>query len=141
MKSEKGFSLIEVIIAIALLGVISAAFFGALFTVSKATFTSDELATAESLARSQLEYVKNAPYQDGGFSYEIPPDPPMTQPPPWDTTYTTLDSIYPGYSVGVNGTSLNSPDDGIQMITVIIYHNKDVDPEPVVTLEGYKIQR
>jgi len=139
MKNERGFSLIEVIIAIALLGMISVAFFGALSTASKATITGDERATAESLARSQMEYVKNAPYQVGGFIYEIPPNPPATQPPPWDTTYITLGSDYIGYSAKVNSVPLNSPDpdDGIQEVTVTIYHQDKL----VVTLEGYKAQR
>ena len=63
-RSQRGFTLIEVILAIALLGIIAVAFLSAMGTGSLSLFIADERATAESLARSQLEYVKNQDYED-----------------------------------------------------------------------------
>lgn len=61
---EAGVSLIETLIALALLGIIAATFLSGLTTAAKATFIADERATAESLARSQMEYVKSQGYID-----------------------------------------------------------------------------
>ncbi len=71
MKSEKGFSLIEVVIAIALLGIVAVAFLGALATGSRVIFIADERATAESLARTQMEYVRNQDYSDAPWNYDV----------------------------------------------------------------------
>ncbi|MEA2085767.1 MAG: type II secretion system protein, partial [Chloroflexota bacterium] len=54
---ESGVGLLETLVALALLGIIAASFLGGLATASRAAFTADEHATAESLARSQMEYV------------------------------------------------------------------------------------
>jgi len=58
IKNERGFTFVEVVIALAILGVIAAGFLMALATASKAIIIADERTTAESLARSQMEYVK-----------------------------------------------------------------------------------
>ncbi len=121
MKNEKGFTLIEVIIAVALLGVIAIAFLGALGTASLAMFIADERATAESLARSQMEYIKSQPYSD-------------------NVTYDEIDlDDFPGYEVGLLTTPL---DDGIQKITITISHlGKTITTSGNITLEGYKVDR
>ena len=51
MSQEKGLTLLEVIIALAVFGIISIAFLSALAGASRAMFIADERATAESLAR------------------------------------------------------------------------------------------
>ena len=142
MRNEKGFTLIAVIIALALLGVIAIAFFSALSTASKTLFIADERATAESLARSQMEYVKNQAY--------------VTALPGDEANYEKIDGIPAGYtimSVNRNGDTAddiigvpwdsenNQPsptDEGIQKIIVIVSHQ---DKPEVIILEGYKAQR
>jgi prepilin-type N-terminal cleavage/methylation domain-containing protein len=137
MKSERGVSLIEVIIAVAILGIISAAFLGALSTASKAMFVADERATAESLARSQMEYVKNQEYDaDWNYTVSALSRSWSEQPFWWDALNPPLlSSDYTRYSAEA---SADEDDDnpGIQKITVTITHG-----EEVITLEGYKVDR
>jgi len=114
--SSGGFTLIEVLIAMALIGIIAIAFLSALSTASMALITADERATAESLARSQMEYVKNQPYIDYSESGHDDYDP-IT--PPEDYEIELL---------------VDTVETGLQRITVIIKH----DDEEVITLEGYK---
>jgi len=128
----RGFTLIEVVIAIALMGTIAIAVLSALSTASLALITADKRATAESLARSQMEYIKNQPYIyfdeadhedydviDGNpYTVEVvaePIDPETGQP------YNEAEGVF-------------EQDDGIQQITVTVSR----DGKAVITLEGYK---
>jgi prepilin-type N-terminal cleavage/methylation domain-containing protein len=140
MKSERGFSLVEVVIAIALLGIVGVAFLGGLSTASKAIFTADERATAESLARTEMEYVRNQDYSIAPWDYELPSGTSSgVFPSWWNTANHTLPAGYAGYTVNVSTTLLpsHSTDDGIQKIAVDIKHlNKEI-----FTLEGYRSLR
>jgi len=77
--NQTGVSLIETVIALAVLGIIAVAFLGGLATAAKATFIADERATAESLARSQIEGVKGQLYisyvdsEHGEYAVIAPP--------------------------------------------------------------------
>ena len=64
IKSEKGFGLIEVLMALALLGIIAATFLMAIGVASRAILLSDERTTAESLAKSQMEYIMQQLYEE-----------------------------------------------------------------------------
>lgn len=121
MKNEKGFGFIEVLIALALLGIIGIGLLGGLATASQALFTTDERATAESLARNQMEYVKNQPYANSYTPDAIP-----------------VGTDYDGYSVvdpipgdSIPGQLL------LQKVTVTIMHHG----KTVMALEGYKASR
>jgi prepilin-type N-terminal cleavage/methylation domain-containing protein len=113
---SRGFTLIEVVIAIAFIGVISIAFLSALSTASTVLVVADERATAESLARSQMEYVKNQSKSE-------------TYPPSIPPAYQQA-----GYSANIT-TGEVPLRAGLQRITIIIAH----DDEPLVTLVGYKL--
>ena len=152
MKREKGFALIEVIIAIALLGIIAAGFLMALSGVSKALVLADERTTAESLARSQMEYAKDQDY--------------ITVPGegvgPYEASYQKISGIPGGYTIwseDYSGTIVEvediiygvpwdsqayqpvdldiDTDSGLQRIYLVIQHNG----EDVITLESYKVNR
>lgn len=122
---SRGFTLIEVVIAIALLGMIGVAVLTALSTASMALIIADRRATAESLARTQMESIKNQGYIDysesGHDDYDLIP---------------TLEG-YEIEPVGVLRLEV-----GLQKITVIVnYHivggeNKMIDRQ--FTLEDYK---
>jgi len=62
MKSDKGFSLIEVLVSLALLGMIAVAFIYGLSTSLKSVMVSEERVTGESLAKSQVEHIKAQDY-------------------------------------------------------------------------------
>jgi prepilin-type N-terminal cleavage/methylation domain-containing protein len=127
---EQGFTLVEVLIAIAILGIISTAIFLALQVSSKSAALSDERTSAESLARSELEYVKNSIYIPAGWQYQLP-----STPPPWDPGHV-LAAQYAGFAVNVLSAPVHAGDDGLQMITVVVHHGA----KTVFTLSGYKTQ-
>jgi len=152
MKNEKGLSLIEVMIATALLGLVGVAFLGAMSTASEALFVANERATAESLARSQMEYMKDldyitaAPYNPG--------PPPSGGEATYNGAKISVPSEYEIRSInraGGEDTSINikgvpwdsqtglpaSTDEGLQRVRLVIYHGDN----QVLALEGFKVKR
>jgi len=156
-EGERGFSLIEVIIAIALMGIIAAAILGALGTGYKATVIADERTTAMSLARSQMEYVKNQGYRASDYG----------SPQGSDKSYDKIEidpEKFPNYTIwsvnragdpvediiGVPWDPLtNEPaptDDGLQKLRLVVKHfDKEIftftNDNTKITLEGYKVRR
>ncbi len=118
-----GLTLIETVIALAILGMVSVPFLEGLTGTTRSAFIADEQTTAESLARSQMEQVKTADYVYGATGYTPAPVP--------------AGEDYINYSVVINAEALNSPDDGIQKITVTVNHSA----KTIFTLEGYKRER
>lgn len=57
-----GFTLVEVLITVALIGAIAVAFFSFMSAATSALIHADERTIAENMARSQLEYAKNQGY-------------------------------------------------------------------------------
>jgi len=113
MKSEKGFSLLETILALALLGIISACFLGATATTSNARVINDEKASGKILAESIMENIKKEAYL---ASYNV-----------------TVPSDFAGYTASVTVIENNN----IQDITVgITRRNREV-----FSLESYKVNR
>jgi len=116
MKGEAGTSLLETIVALALLGIIGVAFLSALATTSSARSIADEHTSARILSESQMENIKK---QDYASSY----DP------------VAISDEYPGYSATVDVDTLRNG--SIQKITVTIqHHSRDVE-----ALESYKVSR
>jgi prepilin-type N-terminal cleavage/methylation domain-containing protein len=151
MKGERGFSLMEVALAIALLGIVAVAFLTALATGSKAIFIADERATAESLARAQIEYVRSQEYSGAHWNYTLdypesgPTRASADEPTWWDPVNDRpplLSDDYTGYTVIVSTEPLNGIlDDGIQVITVTVRHTVGGETKEIFTLEGYRTQR
>ena len=128
---SRGLSMLEVVIAIGLLGIIAVSILTALLTASAALVIADRRATAESLARSQMEYVKDN--SSNPYDYNDPQS----------YEQDNVESIdYPGCFISVSAEPLHSPDDGIQLITVTITYyilgteNKKVERQFI--LEDYK---
>jgi len=120
---ESGVTFLETVVALAILGVIAVTFLNGLTTASKSTFIADEQTTAESLAQSQIEWVKNADYSYNATTYS-----PAAMPAGKD---------YINYSVLIMASPLHDPDDGIQKIIVAVQHSD----KGVIKLEGYKVDR
>jgi prepilin-type N-terminal cleavage/methylation domain-containing protein len=139
MKREKGFSLIEVIVALALLGMVAVSFLGALAGGSNAIFIADERATGESLARTEMEYIRNQDYSPAPWAYELPSGAPPADPPTWwdPANPHTLPQGYDNYAANINAEPLHDTDDGIQEITVVIKHLG----KEIFILEGYRSLR
>jgi type II secretory pathway pseudopilin PulG len=154
---SRGFILIEALIAIALIGIVAVAILGALSTSSKVLSIADERTVAESLARRQMEYVKNQGYSSTESVQNEP-------------VYQKIGGIPEGYSIwsvnragttvediiGIPWDSENNQradkDIGLQKIALVIKHQDKViytfinknsswayDVE--ITLEAYKVNR
>jgi prepilin-type N-terminal cleavage/methylation domain-containing protein len=147
MKGEKGFSLMEVALAIALLGVVAIAYLGALATGSKAIMIADERATAESLARTQIEYVRSQEYSSADWNYTVTSTQrDSTDPPTWwdpgNDNPPLLSVDYNGYTASIVVEPVHVLDDGIQIITVTIQHTVGGEPiKEIFDLEGYRSLR
>jgi len=120
---ESGVGLLETVVALAIIGTIAVTFLSGLVTTSKAAFTVDERATAESLAQSQMEWAKNADYVYSATQYSLAPMP--------------SGKDYINYSATIVAEPLHDPDDGIQKITVTVKRSG----EQVIVLKGYKVDR
>ena len=150
---QKGLTLIEVLIALAILAIAAVAFLTALTTGSGALIIADERTTAESLARTQLEYVKSQNYRlaanvTGEAIYN------KTAVPQYYTikglnrtgynNYPVIDYAYVNNNIiGVAWNTTTTPghtsttDTGIQIVTVIIYHKDKL----ILSTSTYKMNR
>lgn len=119
-KDEKGLTLVESLVTVAIVGVALITFAVALSTGSLAVRESDQEVTVQSLARSQMEYIK-------GYSYD-----------PVATTYPKV-STTDNYSISVAVTSIADPDAdaNIQKVTA----NISRDGQVLLTVADYKVKR
>jgi prepilin-type N-terminal cleavage/methylation domain-containing protein len=114
----KGSSLVELLVAIAILGIVAVTFITALSTGSITVNSQGEKVIAQGLANSQIEVIKSAAYDTTGNSY---------------VTVTTP----PNYSISISTNSNIYADNNIQKVSVTVAHNS----QNILTLEGYKVNR
>ena len=145
LKNQCGFSLVEVLVGVAIIGLTATAFLLALQTATKATQQSDVRTTAKSLAVSQMDTIKAAGYisapSGGVANYSL------TSPPAGFQVYTLnrTNSQVSGTIYGIpwnttsnavyTGTSPTDP--GIQKMTIIIKSNN----KEVFRLIDFKVNR
>jgi type II secretory pathway pseudopilin PulG len=122
-RRELGITFLETAIALAILGAVSVSFLSGLTSASKSVFIVDKKTTAESIAQSQMEWVKNVSYSYNATSYSAAPIPDGKD--------------YLQYSSVVSAEPVHTPDDGIQKITVSVQRSG----ENVYFLQGYKVDR
>ena len=145
---SRGMTLIEVVVALALLGIIAVTFLGGLTAAARAALLADVRTTAESLARAQMEDVKRQGYNstlvdDGHATY-------AKLVSPYGYAIWSIDR----YDVEVSGTAddpitaipwdsqndqpvpLGEDDMGLQKIKLVVKH----EDKAIFTLEGYKRQ-
>ena len=122
MKSQKGISLIETLVALGIFGLVAVTFLSGMATVTQGNVIASERATAESLVRSEIEYVKQCAYQYDASEYPI--DSTLTIPQGWSLTPPAVEPVH-------------ATDDGIQKITITAEHNG----KSVLSIEIYKADR
>jgi prepilin-type N-terminal cleavage/methylation domain-containing protein len=130
VNSQRGVSLIEVVIAIGLLGIVGVALANGLGGSSKALVVSDERTTAESLARTQMESIKSETYDASGNYAKA------NMPGDYDADIRVA-------SVSDNSTT-RDPEE-IQRVVITIKRRVNGVWKPILTsgnatLEGFKIQ-
>jgi type II secretory pathway pseudopilin PulG len=131
-KEETGIGLVESLAAVAILGFAGTAFVLSLSTGAIAVREGDQETTAQSLARAQLEYVKNYPYQPAPTSYPYV----YTYNETYNPNPVTLPEGY-GISVTVSTIPQAGGDTDIQKITVTISR----EGEEILTIADYKVKR
>jgi prepilin-type N-terminal cleavage/methylation domain-containing protein len=116
--SERGVSLVETLVAVAILGTALTVFMTGLSTGLLATARADRLSTAHELARSQMERTKAEPFVAAPHTYPSEPAP-------------------AGYAVTSAATDADNGDPAVQLITVEV----SKDGALLFTLEGLKVDR
>lgn len=132
VQDETGIGLVESLAAVAILGIAATSFVLSLSTGAIAVRDDDQIVVAQSLAHTQLEYVKNYPYDPGATTYPYVYT--------YDETYNpnpiTLPEGY-GISVVVSSITQAGGDTDIQKITVTISQ----EGVELLTAEDYKVRR
>ncbi|MBN1856851.1 MAG: prepilin-type N-terminal cleavage/methylation domain-containing protein [Dehalococcoidia bacterium] len=145
-RHEKGQILIEVLIALALLGMIATTFLGAMYTALQAARISEEKSATLTLVKSEIEYIKDQPYSENDWAYSVSTTERSTsQAPSWWATSPPplLPAEYEGYSVDIAGVSdidldgTGGPDEGIRTITAVARR----DGQVIFTMEDYEVDR
>ena len=103
MKNQKGFTLVEVIVAVALLATIGVGLITALGGATKVLLRADTHETARDLSEAQIEYVQNQTYQ-------------VTAP-----DYAEI-SVPAGWAINTSATQI---EDGIQEIRVAVFQGAE----------------
>jgi prepilin-type N-terminal cleavage/methylation domain-containing protein len=126
---ESGMTLIEILVALGILAAVAVVFLLGMSSSSKAVMVSQNRVTVESLAKSEMEYVKSQTYDDQNNPpvYGIDPNLDIPQ------GYNVLPPVAERLDPKGDGTS---NDDGIQRITVTVTHNGEAS----ITVEGYKLE-
>lgn len=117
-KDDRGLTLVETLVTVAIVGVALVAFAVALSTGAIAVNESDQEVVVQSLARTQMEYIKGYPYDSEA------------------TTYPTVNTTN-NYSISVAVTSVPDTDANIQKVTA----NISRDGLVLLTVEDYKVNR
>lgn len=143
---SRGQLLIEVLIALAILGIISVVFIGAMYTSLHAARIVDERSTAFTLAKTQMEFAKAQElrsYSPDPWSYTITTgDASASAEPVWwdpdapDTQPALLSPEFEGYVVDVVSVMIDS-DARIRRMEAVVSHNG----EEVFTLYNYETDR
>jgi prepilin-type N-terminal cleavage/methylation domain-containing protein len=115
-KSQKGFSLIEVLIATALLAILGVAILGALGSASKILISTDSSENAKDLAVAQMELIKSAAYNS---TYNV--------------DSSSLFTAASGYSANITVQALK-PDSSLQKVTISVFQAG----KGVYTLSDYR---
>ena len=125
LRGQGGFTLLEVILAMGILGIVGVAFMSTLNAGTKSAGTVDEQTQAEALARSQLEDIKTATYNNDPGCYDHP-----------DGCYPVTSVPPPDFSLAIITTPLDFPgDNALQKITALV--SRIGSGKPILNLTTY----
>ena len=116
-RNEAGIALVETLVAFGILSMVVVAFLSGLMTSLHGTIIAKEQGIAESLARSQLDYIKDEPYNSTTYSIS----PYLDLPEGWSLPAPLIEPV----------------NVGLQKITVTPEHNG----VPVFSISTYKMDR
>lgn len=117
-RSQRGFMMIEMMLAVAIVGTAMFAVVSAFSTSARASVFMQETATAQWLATSQIEFIRTAEYVNTPGTYENVPSP-------------------AGYTVANTTSTVTGGDSNIQTVTVTIAKSGEV----VYTTSTVKVNR
>ncbi|HSW57942.1 MAG TPA: type II secretion system protein [Dehalococcoidales bacterium] len=121
MRKQQGFSLVEILVAMAISAIVSVGFLSGLTMSSKAAISTDQMDTGRAIAQAQMEWVRNQNYLSSG-------------------QYSLNDVImaqYPGYSATISAQPAAERDGNIQKIVITVnFGNKSV-----ARLENCKVKK
>jgi prepilin-type N-terminal cleavage/methylation domain-containing protein len=115
--SQNGFTLVEVLVALALLAITGVALLSLLSASTRLRGDTNLRETARNLATAQLEYIKNQPYNEAGI-YDV-------------QAFTTQ---YPGLTTD-DPPAVSIDESGVQKILISVRQDSNL----LATLEGYKV--
>jgi Tfp pilus assembly protein PilV len=115
--SQRGISLVETLVAVAILGTAVVAFVAALSTGAISTNVHGQEVTAQRLAQNQVESIKNQVFNTSG-------------------TYTLV-AVPSGYTINLAKSAVPGANTDIQKITVTVLHNG----VSAFTVDAYKVNR
>ncbi|MEU3838683.1 prepilin-type N-terminal cleavage/methylation domain-containing protein [Streptomyces sp. NPDC028635] len=127
-RGDEGETLVEVLVAVVLMGVAFVAVLGGLGTAIISSVAQQKMTSADSVIRSAAEKVVSDPYVSCARSYETPA-------PPAGYTVTVEVEYWDG--VGAFGRPCPTADTGVQKVTLTVHSS---GPRPVrdATLEVVK---
>ena len=148
LRNQKGLSLTEVAIALAVFGVVGASIMSGLNTSNKTMVSAQEITVAESLNRTIIEYVKRSPYDATNFPTAYYDSDALSEGVTGAVDYPTLlgldgDPYYGDFTVDINIERLDpqadgtADDDGMQKITTEVYYQGKL----ALATEAYKANR
>jgi type II secretory pathway pseudopilin PulG len=151
LKREKGISLLETIVGLAIFGIVGVCFLSGLTNSFMSEKIHRQQATAQTIASSGIEYVKSQPFSDTPWSYMVSSSSRSSdQSPSWwgETQPPLLDGDYHNYMLTVsaqdfdkdNDGTIEVPgdDDGVRKVTASVY---DYSGKMILSCEAYKAIR
>ncbi len=153
-RSSRGATLVEVVIAVVVLGLITSSVPPVLILLNNQQFKWNEQTVAESLVRTQIEYIKGCPYIYGnatvpnpvyatvpvpsdGYLIDVTARPIIITPIPAPTPTPGPSPAPTPVHQYVDFTQVGAKDMGIQEITVEVYHLNKL----VLSVKDYKVDR
>ena len=151
LKGEKGITLFETVIGLAIFGIVGVFFLSGLTNSYMSEMIHQQHATAQIIASHGIEYVKSQPFSDTVWSYTVSSSNRSSdQPPSWwgVTEPPLLDEKYIKYALTISAQDFDKDSDGtvevpgdddnIRKITVSAYDNSG---KMILSLEDYKAAR